>query len=76
MVDKLVKKLFNFFNPDQGEDVVDKNGKVVSFAEINVIASSVEEARQKAYRPKVDKTDQLDPQWKLVKVYDLDSGFS
>lgn len=67
-----VISLYTFTNESMETDVVDeKTGKVLNYKTICVNAASELNARAQVYRPKIDKTGTLDPEWKLVNVQKL-----
>ena len=66
-----MKRLYYFNNHSMVDDVVDDKGKVLCYKQIAVIATTELEARRLAHRPKIDKTDVLDPEWELNNTFNL-----
>lgn len=69
---EIVNYLFRFDNSFMDRDAVDSNGKVTRYKTINVVSDCEENARIKAYRPKVDVDSyKLLDEWELIKIYQL-----
>lgn len=64
---------FRFVNFFMDSDIFDKNGRTVNYREINVLSDREDNARLKAYRPKIDgdQTCMLGEQWELIGVFAL-----
>ena len=71
-----MNKMFKFVNLDMNDDIVDVNGKILSYKEINCIATTEEEARSKISLPKNNLTKgRLDDNWVLMMTTQLGMGW-
>lgn len=67
---------FRFDNSFMDSDEVDSNGKVTRFKTIYVVSDQEENARIRAYRPKIDVDNyKLSEYWELTNIYKLGKGW-